>query len=106
MKTPEGKWKDRVKDVLTRHDCYQYWPVPTGYGKRALDCFVCHYGRFLVVETKRVGKDLTPFQKITRDEMVAAGAIVLRVRDEGELQALEQTLSEIERPYRTVLAGG
>lgn len=95
MRTPEGKWKDKVKAVLDRHGCYQFWPVPTGYGKRTLDCLVCHRGRFLAVETKRAGKDLTAFQKITRGEINAARGPVLRVRDDAELGALENWLSQV-----------
>lgn len=95
MKTPEGRVKDKVKALLTKHGAYQFWPVPTGYGKRTLDCLVCHRGRFLAVETKREGKDLTPFQKNTRDEISRAWGAVFRVRNEMELAALRDVLEQI-----------
>lgn len=95
MKTPEGKIKDKVKALLAEHGAYQFWPVPMGFGKRTLDVLACHYGRFLVVETKREGQDLTKFQKITRDEMLAAGATVLRVRDDLELEILRGWLLQV-----------
>lgn len=95
MKTPEGKIKDKVKVLLTEHGAYQYWPVPMGYGKRTLDCLVCYRGRFLAIETKGAGKDLTAFQKITRNEINAARGPVLRVRDTAELEALNNWLMQV-----------
>lgn len=99
MRTPEGKIKDKVKALLTEHDAYQFWPVPTGYGKRTLDCLVCHYGRFLAIETKRAGKDLTAFQKITRASMTKACGSVFRVTNEMELAALRDALKQTADYY-------
>lgn len=95
MKTPEGKIKDKVKALLAEHGAYQFWPVPMGFGKRTLDCLVCHRGYFLAIETKGAGKDLTKFQKLTRDEINAAQGPVLRVRDDLELEILQGWLLQV-----------
>lgn len=101
MRTPEGKIKDKVKATLAAHGAYQFWPVPMGFGKRTLDCLACHHGRFLAVETKRAGKDLTPFQKNTKGEMRKAGAFVVRVSNDDELEILCALLETIEQSHRT-----
>lgn len=103
MRTPEGKIKDKVKALLTEHGAYQFWPVQMGYGKRTLDCLVCHYGRFLAIETKRPGKALTPLQQVIAVEMSKTGGTVLRVNSEEELVELKLILESIERPYRQAL---
>lgn len=97
MKTPEGKVKDKVKALLTEFGAYQFWPVQTGYGKRTLDCLACYCGRFIAIETKRAGKDLTPFQKNTRAEIENAPSkgTVFRVRDDAELAVLARCLHRI-----------
>ena len=94
MRTPEGKIKDKVKALLAEHGAYQFWPVPMGYGAKTLDCLVCAYGRFLAIETKGAGKDLTKFQKLTRDKIQKPNAhgVVLRVRDNSELEDLRALL--------------
>ena len=45
---PEGKVKDRVKRLLKKYGCYQFWPVQTGYGAPTLDCLGCHNGRWYI----------------------------------------------------------
>ena len=70
--TPEGKVKDRVKRILKKHGCYQFWPVQTGYGAPTLDCLGCHNGFFFGIETKAPGKHPTPRQMLTIDDMTAA----------------------------------
>lgn len=100
MKTPEGKVKDKVKALLKQYGAYQFWPVQMGYGARTLDCLACHYGRFLVVETKAEGKDLTPFQKNTRAQMQKSSAAVLRVSNDIELEILEDWLKQTAVFYK------
>lgn len=74
--TPEGKVKDRVKRILKKHGCYQFWPVQSGYGAATLDCIACCEGHFISIETKAPGKGLTPRQELTRENMQDAGATV------------------------------
>jgi hypothetical protein len=90
--TPEGKVKDKVKRLLKKHDCYQFWPVQTGYGAATLDCLGCCNGRYFSIETKAPGKTLTPRQKLTLADMADAGAAVFVVGeyldDDGEYSNL------------------
>lgn len=104
MKTPEGKIKDKVKALLTEHGAYQFWPVQMGYGARTLDCLVCHYGRFLAIETKAPGKDLTALQKICQKKIEDAGGSVFKVSNDMELAALSTALNQITAAYETALA--
>jgi hypothetical protein len=60
--TPESKVKRRVKELLTAHEIYQFWPVQSGFGARTLDCLACHRGQFFAIETKAPGKKMTEQQ--------------------------------------------
>ena len=75
--TPEGKVKAKVKRLLKKYDCYQFWPVQTGYGAPTLDCIACCQGHFIGIETKAPGKRPTPRQLLTIDDMKEAGAAVI-----------------------------
>lgn len=74
--TPEGKVKDRVKRILKKHNCYQFWPVQTGYGSATLDCLGCCEGAYFAIETKAPGKHPTARQQLTIEDMRKAGAMV------------------------------
>lgn len=75
--TPEGKVKASVKEILRRFPkLYSFWPVPSGFGPSGLDCYICYFGKMLVVETKAPGKRLTPRQNYYKRELVNAGARV------------------------------
>lgn len=86
MSTPEGRVKARLnKQLETIPYQWKFMPVQTGYGKKALDYLICIKGRFVVIETKAKGKDLTGLQKHTRAEMEAAGAKVFVVDDDESM---------------------
>lgn len=53
MMTPEGKVKAEIHEYLKEIGAYQYWPVPMGYGRAAVDVFVCWRGWFVAIEVKR-----------------------------------------------------
>lgn len=74
--TPEGKVKDKVKRLLKKYNCYQFWPVQTGYGAPTLDCIGCHNGFFFGIETKAPGKHPTPRQHMTMADMLDSKAAV------------------------------
>lgn len=103
MKTPEGQRKDKVKLVLDKHKAYRFMPVQMGYGERALDFFVCHYGRFIAVEVKREGKGMTGLQNVCRQKIQDAGGSVFLVSNDAELALLDRALSDIERVYTSQL---
>jgi|SRR5262245_5582552 len=83
-KTPEGRVKDKVKELLDEAGAYHNWPVPGGYGIPTLDCFGCHRGMFFAIETKAPGKHLTPRQEFTKSQMELAGAVVFVIGESVE----------------------
>lgn len=78
--TPEGKVKERVKRVLDKYrpELWAHWPVQMGYGAPTLDCTGALNGHAFAIETKY--NDVpTPRQRLTIDEMRAAGITVFVV---------------------------
>jgi len=94
MSTPEGKVKTKVKALLKKNGCYQFWPVQTGYGAATLDCIGCYMGLYFSVETKAPGKHLTPRQELTREAMEKAGATVFVIGEyqdaDGEYSGMDE----------------
>lgn len=98
--TPEGKVKDKVKRLLKKYGCYQFWPVQTGYGAPTLDCLACHNGYFLGIETKAPGKHPTPRQLLTMDDMKEADGKVFVI---GENRKGDTVRDPITGKTHTVL---
>jgi len=98
-RTPEGKIKDKVRDVLAEFEgsphtvdtfivkhLYQFWPVPGGFGASSLDALVTYRGMFIAIETKAPGKKPTPRQLLTIAQIEGAGGKVFVIDgDEGVL---------------------
>ena len=79
--TPEGKVKQKVREVLARYKgVYLYMPVPTGFGKTTLDFLGCYNRLFFAIETKKKDGVLTEKQKITIKELMRAGAMVFLIK--------------------------
>jgi hypothetical protein len=89
MRTPEGKVKDKLKELFHEHGVaclskpnpnavgYYHMFVPMGYGSPLLDFTVCYKGRFLLVETKSSGNKPTPRQKLIQDGVNRAMGYVI-----------------------------
>lgn len=92
--TPEGKVKKKVNKLLDNFSpiCYKEMPVPTGFGKSGLDYTLCVNGFFLSIETKAPGEWLTPRQRQTAINILAAGGNVFVVSSDEGLGALERWL--------------
>jgi hypothetical protein len=105
--TPEGRVKAKVNKMLAEFgsDVWRFMPVQSGYGTPALDYLLCFRGHFVSIETKKAGEDLTPLQKSTRRDMWAAGGIVLRVRDDEELEICRKFLTDLEWLHGISLIG-
>ena len=89
MKRSEKLVKEDVKKLLRKAGAYFYMPVPGGFGARgAPDFYVCHKGRFCVVETKRdaITKP-SPFQQSHIAEVQRSGgvAFVINAVNQHEL---------------------
>jgi len=87
--TPEGKIKQKVKDLCKKHGAYYHMPVQNGMGTPTLDFTICAKGKFIGVETKAPGKKATPRQLLTMRDMEKAGGVALLVDGGDSLITLE-----------------
>lgn len=87
--TPEGKVKAKVNRALAKlPHTYKFCPVQNGMGAPGLDYYCCIGGLFVAIETKVPGKDMTDRQKITRDQIEAAGGLVFCIHDQAEIDTM------------------
>lgn len=93
MATPEAKVKAACRKYLDEIGCYRFSPVPTGYGKRTLDDLVCWRGRFIGVEYKRVGGKEKAHQKLTANQITAAGGLTLLIESVEGLEHIFEMLA-------------
>jgi hypothetical protein len=96
--TPEGKVKDRIRDLLDGYEgLWQYWPVPSGYGRKTVDILGCYRGRFFAIEAKADGKQPTELQLDELRNVNAAGgsAFVIVGQDSPVLAALKRWLDNM-----------
>lgn len=92
MQTPEGKVKEKVKDVLRSLGAYYVMPVTGGYGASgAPDFIVCYKGRFVGIECKAKRGRLTPLQRMNFDAIVCAGGETF-LADETSVSTLRDFL--------------
>ena len=95
MSTPEGKVKEKIREVLKLHNVYAHMPVLNGMGKPSLDFVCCHRGQFFAIEAKAPGKTWTERQLKTKAEMEAAGGTVFLVSKKSELEEVAIWLASI-----------
>jgi hypothetical protein len=82
--TPEGKIKTKVKKVLQEFGCWNYWPVPSGYGRRTVDALCLSNRRFFAIEVKRPGAKPTKNQEQELYNIKACGGTTFVIDcDEG-----------------------
>jgi hypothetical protein len=105
MTTPESKIKEKVKKLLAKYNCYQFWPVQMGIGAAGLDCHAYVLGTTMgirvpvafFVETKAYGKEPTPRQELLMEEHINRGCSCFVVDNLGSLNALEDWLKKWTR---------
>lgn len=90
--TPEGRVKERIKQVLRTVGAYWHMPVQNGMGAPTVDFVGCHRGRFFAIEAKAPGKRPTPRQQDTLHRMEAAGGKTFVV--DGDMCLLVNWLKE------------
>jgi hypothetical protein len=89
MPTPEGKVKAKVDRALASlSNCYKFKPVQNGMGAPGLDYYCSINGRFVSIETKVPGKNLTPRQEITKSQIEASGGLVFVIRDDDDIRRM------------------
>lgn len=101
-RTPEGKVKDKINDILKAYSPHVWYhmAVLNGMGKPTLDYTGCANRRFFAIEAKANWKDLTPQQTQTRKEMQAAGGRVFTIHaldDDAGFNALDAWLRMVTR---------
>lgn len=74
---PESTLKAEVKEYLRERGAYFFMPVQTGYGSYTVDFLCCLDGKFVGIETKAVGRELTPRQKRTLTLIKQANGIAI-----------------------------
>lgn len=63
-KTPEGKVKAKVVDILKARGAYYFFPVTGGFGRSGVpDIVGCYRGRFIAIECKAGKNEPTELQK-------------------------------------------
>lgn len=83
-RTPEGKIKHQVRQLLDEFPHYRFMPVPSGYGETTLDFLICYKGQFIAIETKAPGKKTTPRQEMIIGSIEQnGGRVVVIDGDEG-----------------------
>lgn len=110
MGTPESKVKQKVKALLKKYDCYQFWPVQTGLGAAGLDCHAYVSVRTgerdidgdiripiaFFVETKAYGKEPTLRQQSQIDEHETRRARCFVIDNDLTLKELEDWLGKVQ----------
>lgn len=93
-KTPEGRVKDKVKEVLATLGAYYVMPQTGGFGNSGIpDILCCLNGRFIGIECKANGGKVTRLQQSHLDEIELRGGIAF-VIDEHSVGMLKQLLLE------------
>lgn len=96
-KTPEGKVKDAVKDILKKHGAYYTMPVASGYGNVGVpDILACYRGRFIAIECKAGRGKPTALQLSNLNSIALAGGVALII-NETNLVALTDAITGINK---------
>lgn len=88
-KVLEAAVKKEIKELLKKHNCWFYMPVPYGYGSPSLDFLGAKSGRMFGIEAKAPGEKPTKRQILTMTDM-ANHDIPCFVCDGTNLEELER----------------
>lgn len=94
-KTPEGKVKEQVREILAQHNAWFFMPSQSGFGRRGIPDFIaCVKGQFLAIETKSkyTSHKVTALQQKELDAITRAYGVAM-VINEDNLAALSDFLS-------------
>lgn len=94
--TPEGKVKNKVKEVLKKYGAYWHCPVQNGMGSPSLDFVCCFRGRYFAIETKAGNKKPTPRQETTIHTIQSAGGLAFVVNEVEGLDLLQEWLESVK----------
>lgn len=102
--TPEKKVKQKVVDMLRKHDpdIYFFYPVAGGYGSAGIpDIVGCYCGRFFAIECKAGKGKTTALQEKNIDRIRKSEGRVMVV-NEGNLDDVQAMLESIETHLKGV----
>jgi len=94
--TPEGKIKQKISHILAKHGAWVFMPVPTGFQSKTIDYIACCKGRFIAIEAKRPGKEVTQRQEYVLGLIREAGGHTFVIDDEDGLHYLDSVLGELK----------
>ena len=95
--TPEGRVKNRVKEVLSDLGAYFMMPVTGGYGSSGSpDFIICIAGLFYGIECKANGGKPTALQLKHHDDIRKAGGVALVVNETTVENLREEILSHVK----------
>lgn len=83
-KTPEGKVKDKVVDILKSEGVYYFFPATHGYGRSGVpDIIACVNGFFLAIECKAGTNKPTALQVREIESIRKAGGVAIVANEEN-----------------------
>lgn len=92
--TPEGKVKEKIKNILKANNIWYYLPVSMGMGQHGIPDFLCcMQGKLLGIEAKAGKGKTTGLQEMQMHRMREAGATTF-VINELNLQELETWIQQ------------
>lgn len=94
--TPEGRIKEKIDRVLRRNNIWFFKPVPTGMQMKTIDYICCINGRFVGIEAKAPGKDVTELQIRTMRLMRDAGGLTFVLSTPQEVDWFETQIPGIK----------
>ena len=82
MVTPEGKVKQRVRELLEKHEAYFFFPATGGYGRSGVPDIVGSYrGYFFAVECKAGKGKTTALQERELRNIRRAGGVAFVINE-------------------------
>lgn len=98
-RTPEGKVKAKVKEILDELECYWFMPVTGGYSCSGVpDIIACVNGHFVGIETKSVHSShgVTRLQELNLNRIKKNKGIALVITEDNvkDLQPLLEKLCQ------------
>jgi pantoate kinase len=93
--TPEGKVKQKIKNILSDLGIYYAMPMGTGYGNSGVPDFIgCANGRFIAIEAKTKGNVPTALQHKHMRLIESAGGITFVIDEQG-VESLREYLTAV-----------
>ena len=90
--TPERKVKNKVAALLKAEGVYFFYPTTHGYGRSGVpDIICCVNGRFLAIECKAGGNQITALQDKEIKAIQKAGGVAMVV-NETSLDGINETV--------------